>query len=97
MIPMKRELIGVKTCANVCHLKGYPYAAIQNAQFCMCSQKYGRYGLADDDSECRRQCLAGSPDEKCGGPWKNAVYRIGTFYVLFVLFSLFAHSFNFAK
>lgn len=78
MIPMKRELIGVKTCANLCHLKGYPYAAIQNAQFCMCSQKYGRYGLADDDSECRRQCLAGSPDEKCGGPWKNAVYRIAS-------------------
>jgi len=75
---MKRELLGVKTCSNECHLKGYPYAAIQNAQFCMCSQKYGRYGLADDESECRRVCLAGSPEEKCGGPWRNAVYRIAS-------------------
>ena len=79
MIPMKRELLGVKTCTDECHLKGYPFAAIQNAQFCMCSRKYGRYGLADDESECRRVCLAGSPDEKCGGPWKNAVYKIGMF------------------
>lgn len=46
----------------------------------MCSQKYGRYGLADDESECRRVCLAGSPEEKCGGAWKNAVYRIGTLF-----------------
>lgn len=93
MIPMKRELLGVKSCTNQCHLKGYPYAAIQNAQFCMCSQKYGRYGLADDESECRRECVAGSPDEKCGGPWKNAVYRIGTFCATFFSnFRLYSHT-----
>ena len=80
---MKREILGVKSCTDQCHLKGYPFAAIQNAQFCMCSGKYGRYGLADDESECRRQCLAGSPDEKCGGPWKNAVYKIGKLYANF--------------
>ncbi|KAL9969798.1 hypothetical protein ACROYT_G022057 [Oculina patagonica] len=78
MIPMKRELLGVKACTDECHLKGYPFAAIQNAQFCMCTRKYGRYGLADDESECRRECPAGSPDEKCGGPWKNAVYKIAS-------------------
>lgn len=78
MIPMKRELIGVKSCSNECHLKGYPYAAIQNAQFCLCSRKYGQYGLAEDESECRRDCLVGSRDDKCGGPWRNAVYRIAS-------------------
>lgn len=88
MIPMKRELLGVKACTDECHLKGYPFAAIQNAQFCMCSRKYGRYGLADDESECRRECPAGSPSEKCGGPWKNAVYKIGTFYPLIYFYIL---------
>ncbi|KAJ7382354.1 hypothetical protein OS493_035413 [Desmophyllum pertusum] len=78
MIPMKRELLGVKSCTAECHLKGYPFAALQDAKFCMCTRKYGRYGVADDDTQCRRQCLAGSPDEKCGGPWKNAVYKIAS-------------------
>lgn len=75
---MKREFLGVQTCTSECHLKGYPFAALQDAKFCMCSRKYGRYGLADDDSECRRQCIAGSDSEKCGGPWKNAVYKVAT-------------------
>ena len=91
MIPMKRELLGVKSCTAECHLKGYPFAALQDAKFCMCTRKYGRYGVADDDTQCRRQCLAGSPDEKCGGPWKNAVYKIGKFSERFFGFL----SFNF--
>ena len=95
MAPMKRELVGVKSCSSECHSNGYPYAAIQNAQFCLCSRKYGRYGPADDESECRRECLVGSPDDKCGGPWRNAVYKIGTFCTLSCSnFSLFPHSFK---
>ena len=77
MVPIKREYLGVHSCTGECHVKGYPYAAIQDARFCMCSRKYGRYGPAEDESQCMTECIAGSRNEKCGGPWKNAVYEIG--------------------
>ena len=77
MIPVKREYLGVRSCTGECHLKGYPFAAIQDAKFCMCSRQYGRYGVAEDENACMTQCIAGSENEKCGGPWKNAVYEIG--------------------
>ena len=74
---MKREYLGVRSCTGECHSKGYPFAAIQDAKFCMCSRQFGRYGVADDESECMTECVAGAENEKCGGPWKNAVYAIG--------------------
>ena len=77
MIPMKRKNLGVRSCTGKCHLQGYPYAAIQDAKFCMCSRQFGRYGAAEDESQCMTQCIAGSENERCGGPWKNAVYEIG--------------------
>lgn len=77
MIPMKREYLGVRSCTEECHLQGYPYAAVQDARFCMCSRQFGRYGAAEDESQCMTQCIAGSENERCGGPWKNAVYEIG--------------------
>jgi len=78
MIPVKREYLGVQSCTGECHLKGYPFAAIQDAKFCMCSRQYGRYGVAEDENACMTQCVAGSENEKCGGPWKNAVYEIAS-------------------
>lgn len=78
MIPMKREYLGVRSCTEECHLQGYPYAAVQDARFCMCSRQFGRYGAAEDESQCMTQCIAGSENERCGGPWKNAVYEIAS-------------------
>lgn len=78
MIPIKREYLGVHSCTGECHVKGYSYAAIQDARFCMCSRQYGRYGAAEDESQCMTECIAGSANEKCGGPWKNAVYEIAS-------------------
>ena len=83
MIPVQPEFLGVQSCTGECHSRGYPFAAIQDAKFCMCSKReYRRYGMASDENDCATQCLAGSEDEKCGGPWKNAVYEIGEFGIL---------------
>ena len=83
MIPVQPEYLRVQSCTGECHSRGYPFAAIQDAKFCMCSKReYRRYGMASDENDCATQCLAGSEDEKCGGPWKNAVYEIGEFGIL---------------
>lgn len=80
MIPIKRNELGVLSCAGECQSRGYAYAAIQDAKFCMCSRQHKRaYGLAEDQNDCLTRCPAAeSEEEKCGGLWRNAVYEISS-------------------
>lgn len=91
MVPMERQYLGVQSCTSKCHMKGYPFAALQDAKFCMCSQHQSRsYGMAQDESECMTRCPGGSENDRCGGPWTNAVYEIGEFsLVLSLIYRLY--------
>lgn len=59
----------VATCAGL----GYPYAAVQYGESCLCGDAYGRYGAADN---CDYACT-GDPAQTCGGYGANAVYATG--------------------
>jgi hypothetical protein len=48
-------------------------AGVQYGSYCFCGNSYGRYGKAPE-SECNMPC-SGDPNIKCGGTWRNSVYR----------------------
>jgi len=59
----------VSKCASIC--KGYKYFGVQYSSQCFCDNSYGRYGRAGG---CTRSC-SGNRSQKCGGSWRNSVYR----------------------
>jgi len=69
---------GPQKCINLCHEKGFKYAALQyrgSWQYrCSCGNKLNIKKLTDDE-DCEYEC----DDWKvaCGGLWKNLVYHIG--------------------
>lgn len=64
-----------QACINVCKAKGFRYAGTQFSYQCFCDNSYGRYGKAPA-SECNKPCK-GNLNAKCGGTWRNSVYRTG--------------------
>jgi hypothetical protein len=54
-------------------LDGYPYAGVQYGESCLCGNRYGRYGAADN---CNYRCT-GDPHQTCGGFSANSVYATG--------------------
>ena len=63
-----------------CATNGFPYAGLQGGLYCLCSSAYGKYDKKVGDEECSMECPGGSPEMKCGGTWKNAVYEISESY-----------------
>ncbi len=59
-------------CIQACHSAGYQYAGTQASGQCWCGNSYGSYGV--DPNGCIMSCQ-GNPEEMCGGPWRNSVYR----------------------
>jgi hypothetical protein len=59
-------------CKNYCQGQGFKFAGTQYGSFCFCGNSYEDRGIS---SNCSTQC-AGDPDEVCGGPWANSVYRV---------------------
>ena len=49
----------------------------QYSRYCFCGDSYGSYGPAGSDSECNMAC-SGDSTIKCGGGWRNSVYRISS-------------------
>lgn len=64
----------VESCAETC--SDYTFFALQHNGWCVCSNAYSsaqQYGRAPD-AECGGPC-AGESEGRCGGGWRNAVYR----------------------
>ena len=50
------------------------YVYLQNGNECRCGMSYGRYQHRYGESECPETCQT-QQDKKCGGRWRNSVYR----------------------
>ena len=61
----------IETCINYCSSETYLYAAVQQRQFCYCSQKFVWPTAASD---CSMPC-SGSSDQECG-----ALFNSNTFF-----------------
>eukprot|EP00795_Rhopilema_esculentum_P010608 gene10608-19347_t len=64
----------ISKCIEICKKKGSPYAGLQFRRECNCGDNYNRYGRAQE-SDCRELCSDGKG--KCGGSWRNSVYKTG--------------------
>ncbi|CAH1779465.1 unnamed protein product [Owenia fusiformis] len=71
----ENSLMTVEMCTDHCRTRGFKYAGLQYARHCFCGDKFGKYGLADSDSECRMTCQ-GDPSQNCGAAARNSVYLI---------------------
>jgi hypothetical protein len=60
-------------CVAICREKGFPFAAVQYGESCLCGRTYGKYGPADN---CNMRCT-GDPRQACGGHSANSVYGTG--------------------
>ena len=60
-------------CVSICKAKGFRFAGVQYGQSCLCGNRYGRYGPADN---CNMACT-GNRGEMCGGFNSNHIYRTG--------------------
>jgi glucan endo-1,3-alpha-glucosidase len=67
--------MSLEVCAENCRAKSFAYFAVQGGRDCLCGNKYGRYGQAPE-AECKDNCW-GNGTQKCGGPWRNSVYKVG--------------------
>ena len=58
-------------------LSGFTYLGLQFGKWCHCSNKYGKFNRTAE-SQCNYNCTGNTGDstEKCGGYFKNAVYKI---------------------
>ena len=75
IMDVKRGVLSVRSCVDTCQAMNKRVAALQNARYCMCGDDFGQYGQSQDDQSCNKRCAGTEP---CGGPWKNAIYEIGT-------------------
>jgi hypothetical protein len=62
-----------QACVARCAGLGFPYAAVQYGESCLCGSGYGRYGAANN---CNYPCT-GDRSQSCGGNSANAVYATG--------------------
>lgn len=60
-------------CIAICAAKGFPYAAVEYGESCLCGASYGRYGAADNGNY---RCT-GDAGQICGGYSANSVYVTG--------------------
>ena len=59
-------------CFLTCARKGFRYAGLQYSRSCVCGNRYGKYGKADN---CNMPCT-GDKSKICGGSWANSVYNV---------------------
>lgn len=69
-----------KRCARRCGERGFDYMSIQDGAECYCGRgdQHAKFGKAKD-GECNMPCPDWDEREKgmkCGGPWRNSVYKI---------------------
>jgi hypothetical protein len=60
-------------CIENCRRRGFPLAAVQYGESCLCGDSYGLYGNADN---CNMLCT-GDPSKICGGSNANMVFATG--------------------
>ncbi|XP_066269746.1 uncharacterized protein [Branchiostoma lanceolatum] len=65
-------------CIEHCRDEGYNYAGTQYYEECWCGNErhFSRIGRQRKNKQCSTPCR-GNEDEKCGGPWRLAVYKVG--------------------
>ncbi|XP_071944909.1 uncharacterized protein [Antedon mediterranea] len=68
--------MAIEYCVKYCSDQGTPYAGLQFGSNCFCGTTYSKYGERRPESECYSVC-AGNPLERCGGGWRNSVYKTG--------------------
>lgn len=62
-------------CVNLCGYLSYKYSALQNGNFCLCGNSYGKHGAVDT---CDKPC-SGDAKTFCGGEAANNVYNATPF------------------
>jgi len=62
-----------QACIADCARRGYRYAGVQYGESCLCGDRYGRYGPADN---CNYRCT-GDAAQICGGYSANSIYMTG--------------------
>ena len=65
----------IEQCIKKCKDLKYVYAGLQYTDHCFCGNSYEMYGAANETT-CSSPCNDGT-NRKCGGPWRNSVYRAG--------------------
>ena len=60
-------------CIATCAAKGFAYAGVQYSESCLCGNRYGTQGQANN---CNMACT-GDPGQTCGGGNANSVYSTG--------------------
>lgn len=70
----RTKTMTTEACVSECRQTGYKIASTQYGEQCFCGNDYGSYGRTSD-VECSFPC-AGNYDQKCGGGWRNSVYRV---------------------
>ena len=60
-------------CIQICAAKGFAYAGVQYGQSCLCGNRYGTQGQANN---CNIACT-GDSRSVCGGSYANSVYSTG--------------------
>ena len=60
-------------CIDICRSKGFAYAGVQYSESCLCGNRYGQFGAADN---CTMTCT-GDGSQTCGGINSNNVYATG--------------------
>jgi hypothetical protein len=61
-------------CIDICRSQGFAYAGVQYAESCLCGNRYGQFGAADN---CDMACT-GDSSQICGGANANSVYAVGS-------------------
>lgn len=62
-----------QNCVQICHARGFAYAGVQYSESCLCGNRYGQFGTADN---CNMPCT-GDASQMCGGMNSNMVYSTG--------------------
>jgi hypothetical protein len=62
----------LSACVAVCAKDNYNFVGTQASNWCLCGNKFGKYGFA---TNCNLAC-SGSSAEICGGAWANTIYSI---------------------
>ncbi len=71
---VRTKTMTTEACVSECRTTGYKIAATQYGEQCFCGNSYGKYGRASD-ADCSVRC-AGNDSQRCGGGWRNSVYRV---------------------
>lgn len=71
---IRTKTMTTEACVSECRVNGYKIAATQYGEQCFCGNSYGKYNRASD-ADCSTKC-AGNDSQRCGGGWRNSVYRV---------------------